>query len=565
MAEGQTGLAIKPQTGGQGILRLLVLEESASEAQSLIDPLRDAGYAITAARVKSPLEFQAALKKQEWDLIIAPFALPNFTVKQALALLAHAKMDIPFIVVSDNVSDDELSEALHHGARALIKKGLTYHLLLTVQRELRDLAQRRARHYYEKMFRESERRCQSLLESSADAIACVRNGKTLSSNATFDRLLGKGKEQGPKNIFDLIHPDDRQRFEELLIGVETGKNLSDKAELRILDTNGKPLPTKVEAMVAHVNEQQCAQISINIGQAAGTMQAPQQTPAAAAGPTAKPKDSPLTTPASPGKDTAQSGSQVSDADLTMQQKIRDALAQNQFRLVYQPIVPLHAQPAENYEVLTRMIDDNGEEIAPANFMPTAERSGLMVEIDRWIIRAAMQTLATLHSQKKETSLLIKLSEDSLVDTSLAPWIGALLQEFHLPGDTIIFEIKEACVIPRLEAAKQLIASLKQLHCRTALGHFGADPQSLDRLEQLHVNFVKLAGSFVDKLSSDPKSQAMVKAVVQTAHDLGSLTIATFVQDASKMATLWQCNVDYIQGYFLQAPDQDMSYNFSDDE
>ena len=80
-----------------------------------------------------------------------------------------------------------------------------------------------------------------------------------------------------------------------------------------------------------------------------------------------------------------------------------------------------------------------------------------------------------------------------------------------------------------------------------------------------MDFVKLAGNFVDNLSGDSKSQAMVKAVVQTAHDLGTLTVATFVQDASKMATLWQCNVDYIQGYFLQAPDEDMSYNFSEQD
>jgi len=116
-----------------------------------------------------------------------------------------------------------------------------------------------------------------------------------------------------------------------------------------------------------------------------------------------------------------------------------------------------------------------------------------------------------------------------------------------------------------EAVVQLINGLKQLHCRTALGHFGSDPRSLDYLEQLHVDFVKLDGAFVDNLSGDSKSLAMVKAVVQTAHDLGTLTVATFVQDASKMAALWQCNVDYIQGYFLQAPDGDMSYDFSEQD
>ncbi len=559
MAEGQTGLAIKPQANGQSILRLLILEESASEAQALIDPLRELGYALTAARVKSPLEFQAALKKQDWDLIIAPFALPNFTAKQALALLTHAKMDVPFIVLAEDIKDEEISEALRCGARALIGKNQPEHLQLTVQRELRDLAQRRARHHYEKMFRESERRCKTLLESSRNAIACVRNGKILYSNPSFARLTSKLKEQGIKDIVGLVHPDDRQRFGELLLGIETGKNLSDKTELQILDANDKPMAAKVEAMAAHVNEQQCAQVSFTINSGPSLASTPppkQETPQPH-----KPAAGPEAVKQSAAKERAAAG----DADPAIVQKIRDALAADRFRLVYQPIVPLHAQPAENYEVLTRMLDENGEEIAPANFMPAAETAGLMTDLDRWIIRAAMQTLVKQHSQKKETSLLVKLSEESLGDQSLVPWIGELLQEYHLPGDTLIFEIKEAFILHRLDETTQLIDGLRQLHCRTALGHFGADPQSLDCLEKLRVNFVKLAAKFVDDLSEDAKSQAMVKAVVQTAHDVGTQTIAAFVQDASKMATLWQCNVDFIQGYFLQAPDEDLSYNFSDDE
>ena len=249
----------------------------------------------------------------------------------------------------------------------------------------------------------------------------------------------------------------------------------------------------------------------------------------------------------------------------MLQLLRGALMENRFRLVYQPIVPLHAQPAERYEALIRMIDENGKEIPPASFIPAAENAGLMPEIDRWVIRESMQILVKQHGDNKETSLLVKLSEDSINDQTLIPWINEQLNEFHLPGDTLIFEIKEACVMHQPETVKQLINRLKQLHCRTALGHFGSDPRSLDYLEQLNVDFVKLAGTFVDNLSGDSKSQAMVKAVVQTAHDLGTLTVATFVQDASKMATLWQCNVDYIQGYFLQAPEEDMSYDFSEQD
>ena len=559
MSEGQAGLATKPQANNQGVLRLLLLEESAPAAQLLIDPLREAGYAVTAVRVKSALEYQAALKKQEWDLILSPPALANFSAKQALALLFHAKIDTPFIIISESFTDEEFTEALRLGARALIKRNQTDQLALVVQRELRDLAMRRARHHYEKMFRQSERRCQILLESSVNAIACVRNGKVIYSNPAFGRLMSLRKEHGPGNITSIIHPDDRQGFEQLIKGVETGKNLSDRTELRVLDKNDEPQPAKVEAMVAYVNEQLCAQISIALNKEAGDAAAETaaNTPINLHGNASNQHDG---APAA-AKEPAPEGND----DPAMRQQLQEALAEGRFKLVYQPIVPLHAQPAESYEALIRMIDKNGEEIAPASFIPVAEKAGLMSEIDRWVIRESMQTLVKQHADKKETSLLVKLSEASLGDQTLIPWINEQLNEFHLPGDTLIFEIKEAYVLKQPDSAKQLLDGLKQSHCRTALGHFGSDPRSLDYLEQLHVDFVKLAGTFVDNLTGDSKGQAMIKAVVQTAHDLGTLTVATFVQDASKMATLWQCNVDYIQGYFLQAPDQEMSYNFSEDE
>ncbi len=559
MSEGQAGLAIKPQTTNRGVLRLLLLEESDAMAPAITDPLRDAGYAVTAARIKSPLEFQAALKKQVWDLIFSPPTIGHFTAKQALTLLAHAKIDTPYIIVCDHFRDEDLTEFLRAGARAMIHKDQAAQIVLTAQRELRDLAMRRARHHYEKMFRQSERRCQILLESSLNAIACIRNGKVIYANPVFRKLATYSTDRNSGPIAAIIHPEDHQRFEELLTGVETGRNLADKAELRIIDDNGDFQAAKVEAIVAYVNEQQCAQVSI--ARQKETVEAPEQIAANT------PMNPPSTASAQPTgnqspknhKDSAQGD------DPLMHQKLLDALAKDRFRLVYQPIVPLHAQPAERYEALIRMIDEDGNEISPADFMPAAEKAGMMPEIDRWVIRTSLETLAKQHANKKETSLLVKLSSDSINDQTLVPWLNDRLNEAHLPGDTLIFEIKETCVKQSPEAVTQLINGLKQLHCRTALGHFGSDPHSLDYLEQLQVDFVKLAGNFVDNLSGDSKSQAMVKAVVQTAHDLGTLTVATFVQDASKMATLWQCNVDYIQGYFLQAPDEDMSYNFSEQD
>jgi len=535
MTEGQAGLALKPQTNNQSLLRLLIVEESAAGAQTLIQPIRAFGYAVTAALIKSPLEFQIALKKQEWDMVICAGTEAGFGYKQALALLGHAKLDLPVILLGDDTDEPRVTEALAAGVRAVIPKDRQVQLQWTVQREFRDLAQRRARHYYEKMFRQSERRCQGLLESSRHAIGCVRNGKLLYRNAAFDRLA---RDYSAKAMIDLIHPDDRTRFETVVKAVECGRNLADSLEVRLANANGTWQTYLAEVTAAQVNEQACAQLTLSV-----------KRPAPAAAPV---------TAAAPVKP-------VHAEDSAMAVKVRAAIAANRFRLVYQPIVPLHAQPAEHYEVLTRMLDEQGEEVPPGQFIPAAEAAGLMPEIDRLIIHSALQTLVRQHGDGKATALLIKISEDSLTDSDLPHWIGERLRECHLPGDTVIFEIKETAVLPRLDAVTAFVAALKQLHCRVALGHFGADPQSLNCLEQLRVDYIKLAGALVDGLGSDANSQATVRAVVQTAHDLGTRTIATFIQDASKMAALWQCGVDYIQGYFLQGPEQDLSYNFSDQE
>jgi len=696
MSQGQAGLADKAQPNGT-LLRLLILEASASGAQALIDPLHNAGYAVTAARIKSPVEFQLALRKQEWDLALAPVQLPGFPLKQAIALLKHAKLDVPFIVMLDDCGDEDIVEALSNGASAIVKRHNLTQLRYVVERELRDLTHRRARHYYERMFRESERRCHTLLEASRDAIACVRADKIIYSNPAFNGLGAQTGDGAAPSLTSLVHPDERQVLADVIKRVYQQIANNERMELRVHDAEGREFKTTVEAALAHINGQSCVQLIIPLDAKTPSMTAPETRTGAAtpsayisgaelmgeldaflqgkkrpplavthieldhfdalvqrigaaeagrlsgdvaahivrlAGPQAKLSrhaghifiallptgaadiaesicrhiaaqawphgNDTITLTASAGvclpddtttqaiaalaaADTAcqlakqaggnrvqiadprqQRAAAQSDQALAARQRIRDALAGNRFRMVYQPIVSLHAQPFECFDVLTRMLDENGNEILPADFMPAAEQAGLMTALDRWVIHAALHILAKQRADQKETSFIIKLSGDSVDDATLLPWLGKQLQELQVPGDTVIFEIKEACAVQNLAATKQLIQGLKQLGCRTTLGHFGLDPHSLDHLQQLRVDFVKLAGSFVDKLSGDSRGDLPIKAVVQAAHDMGTLTIATFVQEASKMTALWQCHVDYIQGYFLQAPDQDLSYSFTED-
>jgi len=244
--------------------------------------------------------------------------------------------------------------------------------------------------------------------------------------------------------------------------------------------------------------------------------------------------------------------------------IRDALANDQFFLAYQPIVSLHGDIRENYEALIRMRSSSGEQILPHEFFPAAEQTSLMPDIDRWVIRHALQRLAEEHAKNKQTNFFIKLSGYSLNDPGLLPWLGGHIQEYRVSGDTVVFELDETSAFMHRNETKAFIAGMKQLHCKIVLEHFGRSPNSIKNLKHLDVDFLKIDGEMINSLASDSQYQDSVKSIIQTAHSMGKLTIAEFVQDANSLALLWQFGVNYIEGNFLQEPSTELEYDFTSD-
>lgn len=244
--------------------------------------------------------------------------------------------------------------------------------------------------------------------------------------------------------------------------------------------------------------------------------------------------------------------------------INDALDNDSFFLIFQPIVSLHGDTKENYEVLLRMQNNEGKEVMPEQFIQAAEQSELMPQIDRWVIKHALQRLASEHANNKQTNFFIKLSSTSLGDATLLPWLSEQIKENRLSGDSIIFELDESSSMMHLTEAKAFIAGVKQLRCQIVLDHFGSGMNSIKNLKHLDVDFLKIDGTLIHSLADDNQNQETVKSIIQTAHSMGKLTIAEFVQDANSLALLWQFGVNYIQGYFLQEPNTALDYDFSAD-
>lgn len=243
------------------------------------------------------------------------------------------------------------------------------------------------------------------------------------------------------------------------------------------------------------------------------------------------------------------------SDMGWSKWIREAIRDNRFKLVYEPIVPLNSKHSgEMYEALLRMEGRDGKLIAPAVFLPVAERFGLLVQIDYWVIRNALKALAGHRASGRDITLAINLSGQAFEDgDSLVEVIKENLKKHKVPGSAVVFEMTEQVAVRHMNTAREAMRHLGKLGCRFSLDDFGAGFSSFGYLKHLSVAFIKIDGFFIEEMIKDPVDQTMVQAMVQVAKALGKQTVAEYVQNEETIALLAKYGVDYIQGFYFGGP------------
>ncbi|WP_029404623.1 EAL domain-containing protein [Stutzerimonas stutzeri] len=244
--------------------------------------------------------------------------------------------------------------------------------------------------------------------------------------------------------------------------------------------------------------------------------------------------------------------------------LQQALERNSFRLLFQPIISLRGDSHEHYEVLLRLLDPEGTEVPPGEFLDAAKEAGLATKIDRWVLLNSIKLLAEHRNKGHSTRLMVHMSGASLQDPSLLGWLGVALKASKLPPDSLVFQLDEHDAVAYLRQAKALTQGLTGLGCRVALNQFGCVLNPLNTLKHLNVDFVKIDGSYTQDLTRQENQEAL-KQLLEQLHEQAKQTIVPFVDSATVLATLWQAGVGYIQGQYLQGPSQSMDYNFSSDE
>jgi len=236
-------------------------------------------------------------------------------------------------------------------------------------------------------------------------------------------------------------------------------------------------------------------------------------------------------------------------------RIKLALEENRFILYQQAITPLQGNDTTpHYELLLRMRGEDGGIVPPGAFIPAAERYNLMNAVDRWVIDAAFRYLGETQQKGDEGIYSLNLSGNSLNDDELPGYIQQKISEYHVKAGQLCFEITETAAVFNLEKASHMIHSLKQLGCRFSLDDFGSGLSSFSYLKNLPVDFLKIDGSFVKDMNTDPMNRAIVEAINQVGHTLSIRTIAEFVENQEIADMLQSIGVDFGQGYHFSKPE-----------
>lgn len=233
--------------------------------------------------------------------------------------------------------------------------------------------------------------------------------------------------------------------------------------------------------------------------------------------------------------------------------IRDALGKNHFELYAQEIAPLSEDKQTHYEILLRLKNSEDGVVGPDVFIPAAERYNLMPEVDQWVVRNAFEQLEFLLDKDQSLVFSINLSGQSLCDTGFTEFMASFLPTTRIRPEKICFEITETAAISNLVEAMRLIEDLRKHGYHFALDDFGRGVSSFSYLKNLSIDYIKIDGSFIQDMSTDPLDRLLVRSIYDVAKLLGIQTIAEFVEDDETVRLLKEIGVDYAQGYGIARP------------
>jgi diguanylate cyclase (GGDEF)-like protein len=241
------------------------------------------------------------------------------------------------------------------------------------------------------------------------------------------------------------------------------------------------------------------------------------------------------------------------AQIETAEQIRRALRADRFQLYAQPLRRLADNAVPAYELLLRMIGEDGEVILPAEFIPTAERLGVIRDIDRWVARRGVQMLGAEQAAGRDTVFAINMSGAAFSDPELLDIIREELAACGAAPSNLVIEITETTAIADMDRAQKFIGALTEIGCRFSLDDFGSGASSFYYLKHLPIDFLKIDGTLVKGLSEDSPDMHFVRAIIEMCRGLKISTVAEWVENPGLLDTIEDLGADFAQGYEVGWP------------
>lgn len=240
----------------------------------------------------------------------------------------------------------------------------------------------------------------------------------------------------------------------------------------------------------------------------------------------------------------------------LENELRIAIAENQLVVYYQPIISLTEKETTGFEALVRWLHPEKGLISPAKFIPIAEETGLIIDIDLWVLQEACQQLKIWQEQRIYSSSLtvsVNLSSKHFVQPDCVQKIEEILEKVNIEPNCIKLEITESILIENAPSAAKIISELRGLEIAVSLDDFGTGYSSLSYLQKFPLDVLKIDRCFVRNLHQNPKNATIAKALIEIAHQLNLKVVAEGVETQEELAFLSQYNCDTVQGYFFSLP------------
>lgn len=558
------------------ILKILMIEDNIDDVELTLLELQKEGYeSVEYQQVQTALEMTAALeKRQNWDIIIADHEMPSFDAFSALAIVKERNLDVPFIIVSGTISDEQAVRAMKAGAQDYIDKNKRFRLVPAIEREIKEV---RIRREYQKN------------KDKLAYLALYDDLTELPNRNYFIHALEQriAQQQYRKDLFAVLFLNlNRYQMVKYSLGQQLGNELIRRTASRLKKVVQAPnILARMRGdefiiLIDQLNNPQEAQ------QFTQTIQHLFSRPFQLNGPVVYSSSSIGIVISNTHYQTAEEFLRSADIakhyaqmntnggavvyDASMQEKVRErlqletdlqaAINYQQLHLNYQPIMCLRTGKITGFEALIRWHHPTKGNISPLDFIPLAEETGLIIPLGQWTLMEACRRLRSwqeLYPALSDLSMNVNLSGIQLANPDLIKQVDDLLAMVGLPGHNLKLEITESFLMENLmenpAIANKILEELKARNIKLCIDDFGTGYSSLSYLHYLPIDILKIDRSFINPKTNARKNSEIVKSIINLAQDLGLGLVAEGIETEQQLTMLKNLHCDYGQGYFFARP------------